>query len=119
MSNKRKEKLAKRARRKQKRAPTASQPSIGQTIKSLYRHPADCQEDLEMVTAVWQQHYGDLPEDFVPPFFEAAGDDGLKAADWVGTYRDVLLEKYGSLELVEPRLKLLLSLMAQAATQKA
>jgi hypothetical protein len=104
MSNKRKEKLAKRVH-------TPSQTSIGQTLKSLYRHPADCKEDLEMVTAVWQEHYGDLPEDFVPPFFEAAGDDGLKAADWVGTYRDLLLEKYGSLELVEPRLKFILNLM--------
>lgn len=110
MSNKRKDKLAKRARRKQKRAPTASHTSMGETLKSLYKDPADCEEDLEMVAAVWQEHFGELSEDFVPPFFEDFGD-GLKAADWVRTYCDVLLEKYGSLELVEPRLKFLLKLM--------
>lgn len=120
MSSKRQDKRAKRARRKQKLARAINlwiPEQIERRLVELYENQADLQEDIGMVADAWQEHYGELSEDFVPPFFEETAD-GLKAADWMATYRDMMLEKYGDWEFVAPRATHILQIMIVQAAEE-
>ena len=120
MPSKRQQKSAKRALRKQKlaRAINLWMPEqIERRLAGLYENYADLQEDIGMVADAWQEHYGELSEDFVPPFFEETAD-GLKAADWMATYRDMMLEKYGDWAFVAPRATHILQVLVVQAMEQ-
>ncbi len=75
--------------------------------ESPYANAKEAEEDIDMMWLAWQQHYGaDLPDDFAPPYMILDKPSGeMKLADWVATYRDLMLEKYTLMEIVEPRVK--------------
>jgi hypothetical protein len=73
--------------------------------ESPYANAKEAEEDIDIMWLAWQQHYGaDLPDDFVPPFMDEQNGE-MKLAEWVGTYRDLMLEKYTLMGKVEPRVK--------------
>ena len=79
---------------------------------SPYASLKDNMADIELMTPAWEEHYGLISDDFSPPLFVEDGE-GLIAAPWVETYRNLLLEKYKSMDLVEPRIEFILRLMGQ------
>ena len=107
MSIKRREKLN---RLKKKRLKLAKKPvavpraEAPVKIENPYASMEEIEADADLMWMAWIEHYGELSEDFVPPLFEQDAD-GLRPAPWIGTYRDIMLEKYQSMEIVEPRVK--------------
>lgn len=79
---------------------------------TLYPTAADVEPDIGIMLVAWEWHYGPLSEDFVPPMFEWHEDGLLTAAPWMATFRDAMLAKYGLFELVEPRVKFILCMLA-------
>lgn len=69
-----------------------------------YTSDLDLAEDCILKIGALQKHYGNSWE-FSPPVFQDMTDEEIKQAPWVETYRDLLLKKYGSLEIVEQRLR--------------
>jgi hypothetical protein len=103
MPVKRKDKLEKRQRKRLKRA--KSTPTISfQENPYPYVSAEAMEEDIDLLQHAWEAHYGELPDDFMPPFFEES-EEGLKMAAWAETFRSLLLEKYIVIEVVEPRFK--------------
>jgi len=97
---KRKNKLAKQQRRQQlKRARAAPVGKL--EPKNPYPTAQAVEEDIELLRQAWAIHYGKLPVDFRPPLF-CEDEEGLKMEAWAETFRDLLLKKYGTMELVEP-----------------
>lgn len=80
-----------------------------------YSDKASMVEDIELMSIAWKKHYGNISDDFIPPIFEE-DSGGLKAAGWVEVYRDMMLEKYKSLEIVEPKIKFNLLMLGDAIT---
>jgi hypothetical protein len=66
----------------------------------------------------WEKHYSNIGDNFVPEIYIQTADGTLMLAPWVGTYRDLMLEKYGSFDLVEPRVKFNLFMLIKAALDK-
>lgn len=75
--------------------------------ESPYTSDLELAEDCILKIGALQKHYGNSWE-FSPPVFQDMTDEEIKQAPWVETYRDLLLKKYGSLEIVEPRLRYIL-----------
>jgi hypothetical protein len=109
---KRKNKLAKQQKRQQlKRGRTAP---VGQLEpKNPYLCAQAVEDDIELVRQAWTIHYGELTVNFRPPFI-CEDEEGLKMAAWAGTFRDLLLKKYGTMELVEPRFRFVVFHLAQS-----
>lgn len=109
MPTKRSEKREKRKRnqiRQYKNRATLLPADSPGMPESPYANAKEAEEDLDIMWLAWQKHYGVVPDDFAPPYMildEQSGE--MKLAEWVGTYRDLMLEKYTSMERVEPRVK--------------
>lgn len=113
MSQKRRKKVEKL---KSKRAKTKNRTLAAKNtsfIKNPYESQEAVLEDMEIMHSAMVKFYGDISEDFHPPLYEK-DEHGLKLAGWIGVYRDLMLEKYKSLDLVEPRVKFNLMLMADS-----
>lgn len=65
------------------------------------------QEDIDLLRQAWEIHYGVLQDDFSPPLF-CEDEKGLKMEAWGETFRDLMIKKYETMELVEPRFKFVL-----------
>jgi len=79
----------------------------------------EAEADMLLMGEAIAEQYGEVPDDFVPPIFIAESGGGLRAAPWVGIYRDILLKKYFSLEFVEPRLKFNLKVLGETILEQA
>ena len=109
MSQKRRAKVEKRKRKNKKTKsantkPIAKPKQSAPTIENPYSSPEEGKADLYLMNDAWKEHFENVDENFSPPLLEQDGT-GMKAAPWIGTYRDILFEKYKSMDLVEPRLK--------------
>lgn len=81
-------------------------PLMGEDVVWLYPNPADYEADMGLLNSAWETHYGPLSDDFVPPFFyRDTDDDSLKVVEWPGTFRELLLEKYGLAEFAMVELR--------------
>ena len=111
MSVKRKEKQEKRKKRLKPTKNTPIKPRAASTARpgDAYGNAAAVIEDVDLMQSAWEQHYGELSIDFVPPLFEEGAEE-LKMAPWVGTFRDLMLEKYTDMAIVEPKIKFILSM---------
>jgi len=111
MSVKRKEKQEKRKKRLKLTKNTPTKPRAASTGKpgDAYGNAAAVIEDVDLMQSAWEQHYGELSIDFVPPLFEEGAAE-LKMAPWVGTFRDLMLEKYTDMAIAEPKIKCILSM---------
>ncbi len=99
---KRKNKLAKQQRKRQiKRVKIAS---VGLEPKNPYPNAEAAEEDMDLLLHAWAIHYGELPDDFSPPLF-CEDEEGIKMEAWGETFRDLMIKKYETMELVEPRFK--------------
>ena len=113
---KRKNKLEKRELKRLKRAKMAEQSIY--PVENPYDSKEAALEDSYLLMPAWEKHYGKLPEDFTPPLFEQDAE-GFKMAAWVATYRDMLLDKYGTMEIVEPRVKFIFSFLTNSMLEKS
>lgn len=117
MSTKRKEKLEKRARRKNKRLKSVNTPldirltpmgvDLTKFLANPYASDEDEQEDIDLMKIAWKVHYGELPEGFAAPLFEEQDEDEeeeRKKLPWVETYKALLIEKYSDMNIVEHKL---------------
>lgn len=86
-----------------------------------YSNADDCIEDMDILQTAWEAHYGELSEDFVPPFYYQTDDGTLQLVEWPQTFRNLLLEKYGlsKLALVERRFKFLFEFFYTQAAEMA
>ena len=112
MSVKRKEKQEKRKKKRLKRAnnaPTQLRAVGTGRPGDPYGNADAVLEDVDLMQSAWEQHYGELSADFVPPLFEEGAVE-LKMAPWVGTFRDLMLEKYTDMTTAEPKIKFILSM---------
>lgn len=109
---KRKNKLAKK--QKQQRLKRARGAPVGQLEpKNPYPCAQAAEADIELVRQAWAIHYGKLSVDFRPSLF-CEDEEGLKVEAWAETFRDLLLKKYGTMELVEPRFRFVIFHLAQS-----
>lgn len=67
-------------------------------------------EDVDLMQVAVEKHYGEVSDDFIPPLFEDA--EGVKFSEWVGTFRELMQEKYTDTVIVEPKVKFILSLLS-------
>lgn len=119
MSQKRREKLEKRKKKakaagaKKITVNTSALPSkVPDEFKHAYcANDPNIEKDMDLLQMALETHYGHLQDDFHPPIYETT-DDGMKPADWVATYRDLMMEKYQSMEVVEPKIKLNLFILS-------
>jgi hypothetical protein len=78
----------------------------------------NAEADLELLHEALCMHFGDIPEDFVPPFFEQAGKS-FQTGPWIWTWRDLLLAKYKDPARVENQIKFLLPMLAETCLEEA
>ena len=136
MSDKRKNKVLKRQKRNLKKQTKCTNNAVSHSLlggaiprdffghmpthKEVHKHfnkVEDVDADFDLVMAAWGQHYGELKEDFVPPFFIEQGNGDLTAAEWIGTYRVLLVERFPSMQpaLIEGRIKVVLQMLMSTA----
>lgn len=115
MSVKRKEKQEKRKKKRIKSGlpPTKSHANSTKKRDNPYSNKEAVLEDVDLMQVAVEKHYGEVSEDFLPPLFEDA--DGVKLSEWVGTFRDLMQEKYTDPAIVEPKVKFILSLLSTAS----
>ena len=116
MPTKRSEKQEKQKRneiRQYKNRPTLVSTGSPGMPESPYANAKEAEEDIDIMWLAWQKHYGVVPEDFVPPVMDEQSEE-MKLAEWVGTYRDLMLKKYALMEIVEPRVKFNLFMLFHA-----
>jgi|GEM_PF-4067733 len=71
-----------------------------------YQNPADLESDLKLADEAVTEYFGEVPEDFIPPFLiEDPDNDAISLHPWGAVFRDKMVDKYGSLEVAEPYLK--------------
>jgi len=118
MSVKRKEKQEKRKKKRIKLGVQSTKPRADVTKKphNPYSNYEAVTEDVDLMQIALEKHYGKMSDDFVPPIFKQDGE-GLKMCEWVGTLRDLMLEKYTDMAIVEPKLKFLITMLATSATE--
>jgi hypothetical protein len=110
---KRKDKLAKRQRKRHLKRVRATR--VEMMPENPYPNMEAIEEDMNLLSHAWKTHYGgELPDDFIPPLF-CQDEEGTKMAAWVKTFRDAMLDKYETMETVEPRFIFLLSLFTADA----
>lgn len=108
MSQKRRAKLEKRKSKKNKKPRNVLKKAIpGNILENPYSNINDLEADILLMNEAWERHYGEIPEDFIPPMFENTEQD-LRAAGWIETFSNLMLEKYKSSTLVEPKVKFIL-----------
>ena len=76
-------------------------------------------QDLILVHEAWKRHYkvDELPDDFVPPFLHE-DNEGLKFDGWIGVFRDLMIEKYGSLDAADARIRYVVALMMTTGMER-
>lgn len=117
MATKRKEKLEKRARRKNKRLKSVNTPldikltpkgvDLTKFLANPYTSDEDEQADIDLMKIAWKEHYGEFPKGFSAPLFEEDENEEVeerKMLPWVETYKALLIEKYTDLNVVEHKL---------------
>ncbi|POZ50697.1 hypothetical protein [Methylovulum psychrotolerans] len=114
-------KLARRAKRKKRILSFSPVLPYPNPDDLPYSNADDYIEDMDILQTAWEAHYGELSEDFMPPFYYQNDDGTLQLVEWTQTFRDLLLEKYGSskLALVERRFKLIFQLLFTQAAEMA
>jgi hypothetical protein len=96
-----------------RREPSVGAPPVDLDIPNPYDSAEEAKADIELVHEAWKLHYGDqIPDDFVPPLF-LRDDQGFVGAEWMAVFRDLLVEKYGSLDAAEPRMRFVLGVVAE------
>jgi hypothetical protein len=110
---KRKKKLAKRQRKLRLKSVRAG--PVETMPKNPYLNAESAEEDIDLLQHAWEMHFGELPDDFIPPLF-CQDEEGLKMEAWGETFRDLMLKKYETMELVEPRFRFLLALVFSEST---
>jgi len=110
MSVKRKEKQEKRKKKRIKSGLPATKSHSPKKPDSPYSNKKDVLEDVDLMQAAVEKHYGEVSDDFIPPLFEDAESGQL--SEWVGTFRDLMQEKYIDTAIVEAKVKFILSLLS-------
>ena len=111
MSVKRKEKQEKRKKKRIKLGLPPTKAHTGTKKRdNPYSNKEAVLEDVDLMQVAVKKHYGEVSDDFIPPLFEDA--EGVKLSEWVGTFRDLMQEKYTDTVIVEPKVKFILSLLS-------
>jgi hypothetical protein len=75
---------------------------------------AKIEEDFAVMREAWKEHFGDeVGEEFYAPL------DPEEPHSWVFTYKDLMIEKYGSIGQAAPRVKFMLTLLLNTPVYRA
>jgi hypothetical protein len=78
-----------------------------------YESDEDLKVDAELVRAAWRQHYpvDEMTEDFMPPLI-LNDREGVRPAEWIETFRGLMIEKYGATDDTSDRISFMLERIA-------
>jgi len=85
-----------------------------------YSSDEEVETDRQILKQAWMIHFhlAEVPEDFLPAMF-VEDDEGMAGAPWMAVFRDLLIDKYGSLDEAEPRFRYIVGLLIPEMADRA
>lgn len=75
-------------------------------VSNPYLNDSDLEVDLDLADVSMREYFGDVPDDFSPPFLsEESTSENIILHPWNAVFRDKMIYKYGSLKKADPYLR--------------